>query len=135
MFETLGWYWLAPVECRNFPTNHSTQLDAEQASKVHNREKGILYAQYDLVAVSPERYDQSFLMVWDAFGNVTMSQFFLLNLTFNALGVWNEVPCQICMKGMAIEQDLSLIGLLMNWTKMDKQTKEDENWMKTDKDG
>ena len=36
---------------------------------------------------------------------------------------------------MAIEQDLSLIGLLMNWTKMDKQTKEDENWMKTDKDG
>ena len=34
-----------------------------------------------------------------------------------------------------IEQDLSLIGLLMNWTKMDKQTKEDENWMKTDKDG
>ena len=41
MFDTLGWYWLVPVECRNFPSNHSTQLHAGQASKVHNREKGI----------------------------------------------------------------------------------------------
>ena len=48
MFDMLGWYWLASVEC--VASNHSTQLHAEQASKVHNREKGTF----------SERYDQDF---------------------------------------------------------------------------
>ena len=48
MFDMSGWYWLASVEC--VASNHSTQLHAEQASKVHNREKGTF----------SERYDQDF---------------------------------------------------------------------------